>query len=172
MAGRLRPDGGVARDPAAVVFGDGRVDAASARARPAAEVGRRGRFVLVDVKPEKFAALPEVAAVFDWTGRLAAAKGWRYEVWSGAPETVLANVRWLAVGRRADLVDPTALEVVIEVGLPGMTTSEICSIASTRVAELLVKQAVMSLLWSGTWVTDLRAPVSGESIVMWARGAA
>ncbi|MDQ2783220.1 MAG: TnsA-like heteromeric transposase endonuclease subunit, partial [Actinomycetota bacterium] len=102
-----------------------------------------GGFVLVDVKPEKFAALPEVAAVFDWTGRLAAAKGWRYEVWSGAPETLLANVRWLAVGRRVELVDPRALEVVAEVGLSGMTIAEICAAASSSgVAELLVKPAV------------------------------
>lgn len=131
-----------------------------------------GGFVLVDVKPEKFAALPEVAAVFDWTGRLAAAKGWRYEVWSGAPQLLLANVRWLAVGRRVDLVDPRALEVVTEVGLSGMTIAEICAAASSGVAELLAKPAVMSLLWSGTWVTDLLTPLSGESVVTWAEDAA
>jgi hypothetical protein len=133
---------------------------------------RDGGFVVADVKPAKFAAREEVAAVFDWTGRLCAAKGWRYEVWSGAPETLLANVRWLAVGRRVHLVDPTALEVVAQVGLSGMTIAEICSAASTHAPELLVKPAVMSLLWSGTWVTDLLAPVSGESVVTWAEDAA
>jgi len=132
------------------------------------KLGGGAGFVLVDVKPAKFAALPEVAAVFDWTGRLAAAKGWRYEVWSGAPETLLANVRWLAVGRRRDLVDPAALEVVMEVGLSGMTIAEVWAAASKRVPVLLVKPAVMSMLWSGIWVTNLLTPVSGESVVSWA----
>lgn len=136
------------------------------------KLGGGGGFVLVDVKPEKFAALPEVAAVFDWTGRLAAAKGWRYEVWSGAPKTLLANVRWLAAGRRVDLVAPRALEVVAQVGVSGMTIAEVCAAASSEVAELLVKPAVMSLLWSGTWVTDLLSPLSGKSVVTWAEDAA
>lgn len=40
---------------------------------------REGRYTLVDVKPAEFAARPTIAAVFDWTGRLCAAKGsvWR-----------------------------------------------------------------------------------------------
>ncbi len=133
---------------------------------------RSGGFVLVDVKPAEFACLPEVAAVFGWTGRLAAAKGWRYEVWCGASATLLANVRWLASGRRLDLVDPVAREVVARVGLSGMTIGEICSAASARVAEPLTKPAVMSLLWSGAWVTDLLSPLSGASVMTWAGDAA
>jgi hypothetical protein len=38
---------------------------------------RRSVTHVPDDKPEKFAALPEVVAVFEWTRRLAAAKGWR-----------------------------------------------------------------------------------------------
>lgn len=134
---------------------------------------RAGGFLVVDVKPAKFVALPGVAAVFDWTGRLLQAKGWRYEVWSGAPQTLLANVRWLATGRRDQLIDPRALEVVAQVGLSGMTITEICTAASTRVPELLVKPAVMSMLWSGAWVTDLlTTPLSGASVVTWSEGAA
>ena len=36
---------------------------------------RGGRYVLVDVKPAEFAARPEVAAVFAWTGRLRGVEG-------------------------------------------------------------------------------------------------
>lgn len=132
---------------------------------------RGGGFVVVDVKPAKFAAREEVAAVFSWTGRLMTAKRWRYEVWSGAPEMLLANVRWLASARRIELVHPIALEVVAQVGLSGMTITEICTAASTRVPELLVKPAVMSLLWSGAWVTDLLTPLSGASVVTCAEEA-
>lgn len=70
------------------------------------------------------------------------------------------------------MVDPTALKVVTEVGVSGMTIAEICAAASSGVAELLVKPVVMSLLWSGTWVTDLLTPLSGESVVTWAEDVA
>lgn len=126
---------------------------------------------MIDVKPAKFVSLPEVAAVFSWTGRLAAAKGWRYEVWSGASATLLANVRWLASSRRPDVVDPVAREVVARVGLSGMTIGEICTAAAAHVAEPLTKPAVMSRLWSGAWVTEMMTPLSGASVVTWAEVA-
>ncbi len=80
----------------------------------------QGGYTLVDVKPEKFAAKPEVAAVFDWTGRLCAAKGWRYEVWSEGPATLLANVRFLAAGRRRELIDDDAVNAVETAAAAGM----------------------------------------------------
>lgn len=110
--------------------------------------------------------------MFDWTGRLAAAKGWRYEVWSGASATLLANVRWLACGRRLDLVDPVARQVVARVGLSRMTIGESGTAAAVHVAQPLTKPAVMSLLWSGVWVTELLTPLSGASVVTWAKDAA
>jgi len=42
-----------------------------------------GNVTVVDVKPFEQLRRPEVAAVLSWTGRLMAARGWRYEVWSG-----------------------------------------------------------------------------------------
>ncbi len=59
-------------------------------------------FAVVDVKPEKMLTDPGVSAALDWAGRLCAAKGWRFEVWSGADPVVLRNVRFLASGRRTD----------------------------------------------------------------------
>ncbi|KGM02819.1 TnsA-like heteromeric transposase endonuclease subunit [Cellulomonas cellasea] len=66
---------------------------------------RSGGFTLVDVKPQAFAGRPEVRAVFDWTARLCDAKGWRYEVWTGAGPVYLANVRWLGGAPRRGRVD-------------------------------------------------------------------
>ncbi len=37
--------------------------------------------------------VPEVAEVFDWTGRLCGSRGWRYEVWSGADATSASAAR-------------------------------------------------------------------------------
>lgn len=62
---------------------------------------RRDRpLLLVDVKPAQFAEEPRVAAVFAWTRLACEAQGWDYEVWTGAPEMTLANVRAMAAGRR------------------------------------------------------------------------
>jgi hypothetical protein len=55
--------------------------------------------LLVDVKPAEFAEHPKAVAVFGWTARICAARGCRYEVWTGADATGLANVRQLAAGQ-------------------------------------------------------------------------
>jgi len=71
--------------------------------------------MLVDVKPAEFAEHPKAVAVFGWTARICAARGWRYEVWTGADATILANVRQLAAGRRRELLGvsvPAAVEIV------------------------------------------------------------
>jgi hypothetical protein len=36
---------------------------------------------------------PKVEAVFRWTQRMVATRGWAFEVWSGADAVVLENVR-------------------------------------------------------------------------------
>lgn len=62
---------------------------------------RDGSVVVVDVKPAAMCQEPEVAAVLDWTGRLCRSRGWRYEVFHGEDPIVMANLRFLAHGRRA-----------------------------------------------------------------------
>jgi hypothetical protein len=56
--------------------------------------------VVVDVKPEHLLAKPTVAYTFAWTRRLVEARGWQYEVWSGASSPELENLRFLAGYRR------------------------------------------------------------------------
>ncbi|KAA0021785.1 TnsA-like heteromeric transposase endonuclease subunit [Antrihabitans cavernicola] len=132
---------------------------------------RDGGFLVVDVKPEKFARLREVAEVFDWTGRVCSARGWRYEVWCGASATLLANVRWISSARRTELIDRAALDAVTSVGEAGMTIAEIWRAASSVVAEPLVKPAVMHLLWTHSWETELSVPLSGQSRITSVTGA-
>lgn len=140
----------------------------SARRRHAPDLllqGQDGSYTVVDVKPAEFAARPEVADVFAWTGRLCAAKGWRFEVWSGAPAVVLDNVRMLASARRADLVDPHAAATVLEVVSSGMSISALMAVASPRVPRSRALPGLLLLLWSGQLATDLEQPLSGDSLV-------
>ncbi|MEJ5947027.1 TnsA-like heteromeric transposase endonuclease subunit [Pseudokineococcus basanitobsidens] len=133
--------------------------------------GRDGSFTVVDVKPAEFAVRPEVAAVFAWTGRLCAAAGWRYEVWSGAPAVVLDNVRTLASARRADLVDPDASATVLDVVSSEMSISAVMAAASPPVPRSLALSGLMWLLWSGQLAADLEQPLSGDSLVLRPEGS-
>lgn len=124
-----------------------------------------GGFTVVDVKPARLAGRPEVAAVFAWTGRLCAARGWRYEVWTGAPGVLLSNVRWLGQARRPDLVDPGALWLVRQNGRSGMSIGQVVVACSSNVPQAFALPAVLSLLWSGTWRTDLHQPLGSGSVL-------
>lgn len=56
--------------------------------------------LVVDVKPLEFATRPDVAAVFDWTAKAVRTQGWDFEVWTGAPDSAMADVRACAFARR------------------------------------------------------------------------
>lgn len=131
---------------------------------------RGGEYTLVDVKPAEIAAKPAIAAVFNWTDRLCVAKGWRYEVWSGAPAAVLNNVRFLGAGRRSALVDPVAVTAVACAVSTGMTIDELSTAVDPSICRSLVRPAILSLLWSGRWATDMSTPLSGASVISWVEG--
>lgn len=120
-------------------------------------------FLVVDVKPERMLADPGVAAALGWAGRVCAARGWRFEIWSGADPVLLRNVRFLAAGRRPALIDADALGKVAEVLRPGMSVAE--AEAAAGVEPGAARGAVLALLWHGRWVTDLTKPLSPGSIL-------
>lgn len=78
-------------------------------------------YVVVDVKPAELLDDAVVAAVLNWTRRLCEAKGWRYEVWSGADPVLLRNIRFLAAVRRGDAAEEEAISKVARVAQIGMT---------------------------------------------------
>ena len=127
-------------------------------------------YTLVDVKPKALVDEPEVAEVLAWTGRLCAAKGWRYEVWSGDDPVRLRNVRFLAAGRRRSFVNPEALVKVAAAGRPGMTLAQIESAAELDRAA--ARSAALSLLWFGKWTADLTRPLSADSVISLSTAAA
>jgi hypothetical protein len=123
-----------------------------------------GSFMLVDVKPAEFAEHPEAVGVFGWTARICAARGWRYEVWTGAEATVLANVRQLAAGRRRELLDDAAVEAVQAAFRPGATIGDVETAAGR--SPLGARRAVLWMLWTHQCRTDLTQPLSSGSILL------
>ena len=115
--------------------------------------------VVVDVKPEHLLAKPAVAYTFAWTRRLVEARGWLYEVWSGAKSPELENLRFLAGYRRPWLFDAASLDQIRGADVGGRTFGEVvlgladCDPAAARAA-------VLHLLWLGELKTDLSTPLS------------
>ncbi len=120
--------------------------------------------VVVDVKPASMCAEPEVAEVLEWTGRLCRSRGWRYEVFHGGNAVVMANLRFLAQGRRSMFLDEECVTVVSAAGRSGMTLGQI----EGRVSgfdPLDVRASILAMLWRQTWTTDLRRPLSRSSVI-------
>lgn len=124
---------------------------------------RDGSFVVVDVKPANFLTHPKVSAVFGWTSRICASRGWGYEVWTGADAVVLANVRHIAAGRRSEFVDDAAVAAVRSAAQPGLTLGQLES--ATEQPRWAARRAVLRLLWQHELRTELTRPLSAHSLV-------
>ena len=122
-----------------------------------------GSYLVVDVKPARLLDEPKVAELLSWTGRVCAAKGWLYEVWSGADPILLRNIRFLGAGRRPGLVPEQALVKVDEAAQSTMTIDEVEKAAGVDRRD--ARPAVLRLLWTGVWTTDLLQPLSGRSVI-------
>ncbi len=123
-----------------------------------------GDFVVVDVKPIEFQSEPKVAAVLNWTSRACAARGWRYEVWSGADPLLLANIRHLGRARRSWMNTPAAVQVTSDFDPSGKTwrvVREELQAAGVDSADWCIS----AMLWRGMWTTDLSSPLGVESVL-------
>lgn len=124
---------------------------------------RDGGVLVVDVKPTQFLEVPEVASVLAWTGRACRAKGWEYQVWSGAARTFLANVRYLGRTRRPDVVPVEAVAWLGQMDPRGRSWAEIVGSAPQRLPREAVGAAVCLLLWRGSWRSEMSQPLDGDS---------
>lgn len=129
-----------------------------------------GSYTMIDVKPQDLLAEREVSEVLAWTGQLCAAKGWRFEVWHGGDPVFLRNVRFLAAGRRLAFIDEDAVVKVAEAGAAGMTLAQVEALVELERGT--ARAAILALLWSGHWTTDLSRPLSSSSVLHTARAAA
>ena len=128
-------------------------------------VGADGAVTVVDVKHPGLLEDPRVRAQFGWTRRVAAARGWGVEAWSGAPEALLGNVRFLAGYRRSRLIDPDVLA-----GVRSAVTGPVAvGVLERRLARThrpgSVRPAVLHALWRGDLSVDLSAPLGSGSVV-------
>lgn len=120
--------------------------------------------LVVDVKPRELAGRPEAAAVFSWTGRVCAARGWGYEVWSEPDVTVLSNVRTLAQVRRRTVVDDAVLRAVSALDPDGRSVGDLAA-AIPGCPPASARRAVLHLLWRGTWRCELSTPLSDATSI-------
>ncbi len=123
-----------------------------------------GSVVVVDVKPAAMCEEPKVAAVLGWTGRLCRDRVWRYEVFHGGDPVVMANLRFMAQGRRSMFLDEECISAVAAAARSGMALGQI-EAQVEGCDPLDVRASVLALLWRHTWTTDLSRPLSSGSVI-------
>ncbi len=118
---------------------------------------------VVNVKPAGKLADPDVVEALDWPRRLIENHGWQYQVWNGDDPVYLANVRFLAGYRRPGLLAEELVDEVLDAVRPGDCVSAVTSRVSAARPSLVVKAAVLRLLWQRRLTTDLRRRLDGAS---------
>jgi hypothetical protein len=124
-----------------------------------------GGVTVVDVKAPDRLADPEVQGVFAWTRAAVALRGWAFQAWAGAPKTLLDNVRFLAGYRRRTVVEAGLLPAVLEAAGEQATLGGVERALAGRHPALLVRPAMLHLVWSGALRVDLQRPLSLDSRV-------
>jgi hypothetical protein len=126
-------------------------------------VGGDGLVTVVNVKPADRLAEPKVAEALRWAGALFAERGWRHEIWTGAPGAVLSNVRFLAAYRDPARLDASVVSMVAEAVRGSVRLGEIGQGWPQRICE--ARAAALHLLWRGVLRADLSALLSAETVL-------
>ncbi|VBA45360.1 TnsA-like heteromeric transposase endonuclease subunit [Mycobacterium attenuatum] len=117
---------------------------------------------VVDVKPRHRLAVDKVRFTLDWTRALVETLGWRYEVWSGSPDVLVHNVRFLAGFRNPDRFDP---QLVKEIHHQSISDTNLGQVLDRDLGEppWRVRAAVLHLVWCQALEVDISAPLSKAS---------
>jgi len=127
-----------------------------------------GRPQVVNVKPRESLANPKIRNTLAWAHGALEQRGWATEVWSGTDPVLLANVRFLAGFRRPALFDPQLLHAAAEAAVDhGVGDTE--AALSRRWPTVLVRPAILHLLWQGRLRTDLSRLLDADTILRAAR---
>ena len=121
-----------------------------------------GAPLVVDVKAPGAMADAKVSAALEWTQEVIQARGWRYEVWTGADPTVLRNVRFIAAGRRPGLDAEPAVSVFRPQD-DSLTFAEVET--RLRAQAGLPRLTVLAALWQGRLVCDLSLPLNPTTVL-------
>jgi len=117
-----------------------------------------GVVTVVNVKPADQLARPKVATALTWAGEVFARRGWRHEVWSGAPQVVLSNVRFLAAYRYPDRVDAATVSWIERQVATSAVLGDLENWDTSAAGD--VRAAALHLVWRGVFRIDLEAPLS------------
>ncbi|SED60119.1 TnsA-like heteromeric transposase endonuclease subunit [Streptomyces sp. Ag109_O5-10] len=120
--------------------------------------------VVVDVKPRRRLANPEVASTMAWTRQAMAERQWHYEVWSEPPAIELDNIRFLAGFRRERLFASDLLDELRDTDLEGVPISQAPVHLPGR-PQPYVRAAIHHLLWRHELATDLADPLRPSSVL-------
>ncbi|MDV6244467.1 TnsA-like heteromeric transposase endonuclease subunit [Rhodococcus opacus] len=120
--------------------------------------------VVVDVKPARRLAKPQVELTFAWTRLVVESRGWRYQIASEPAEPELNNVRFLAGYRRDWLFDDDLLTGLRSVNLHGATLGEAVRCLPEQ-PEPVVRSAVLHLLWRHHFTVDLSKTLTSRTML-------
>lgn len=120
--------------------------------------------LVVDVKPARRLAWTEVASTFAWSRQVVESRGWRFEVRSEPDPVRLENIRFLAGYRRSWLFAPEIIER-LDAAVPDGSTLSDGFAAVPEFERARVRAAVLHLLWSGRFVTDLDVRLDPGSVL-------
>ena len=121
-----------------------------------------GAVCVVNVKPADRLAVPKVAGALAWAGEVFAGRGWRHEIWSGAPPVLLVNVRFLSAYRHGDRVDADLAAAIAGQEAPGgVSVGELEKAWPAPAGD--VRAAVLHLVWRGVFRADLSVPLSAAT---------
>jgi hypothetical protein len=128
-------------------------------------VSSDGTVTVVDVKTVHRLQDPGVRAQFSWTRDLARCRGWEFEAWSGAGRVLLDNVRFLAGYRRSLVIEAGLIPVVLDTAREQATIGSVEQELAGRYPVVLVRPALLHLLWTGRLRADLRRPLDADTAV-------
>lgn len=117
---------------------------------------------VVDVKPARRLAKPEVASTFAWTRSVLERRGWLYEVWSEPDKVQLQNVRFLAGFRRRGLFDPGLLAALRALDPAGASIADVIGALRDWPAPI-TRSALFHLVWSQEFTVDITRQLSPSS---------
>jgi hypothetical protein len=140
-----------------------KVDGVRRRHIPDYYLATSGPPTVVFVKPADQLDDPKVIDIIAWVRQVIESMGWRFEIATEQPPTLLENIRFLAGYRRAAYVAPSALEELRSLNLVGMTFGH--ALRKAKGPAPLIRSALLHMLWSHELTADLSQALTAQTIL-------
>jgi len=122
---------------------------------------RGGRYLLVNVKHPMFASTEKALRSSAWAAHIARDRGWGYEYWTGEhePGQFVLNVQALHGYSNPAKFDSALVQAVRRA--PGATMRDVI-VNFPEAQRRMVRAAVLHLLWTGAFCTDLSVAMHSD----------